>query len=69
MNVLTHSKERRRLLQKEEIIALIVALSPILITFFGLLEASVKLLDTIINSRSARLKGTQRRKNRKKNNR
>ena len=68
MNVLTYSRERRRLLQ-EEIIAMLVALTPILITFMGLLESCVKLLDTIMKSRSASSKGKQRRKKRKKNNR
>ena len=56
-------------MQKEEIIAMLVALTPILITFMGLLEACVKLLDTIMKSRSASPKGKQRRKKRKKNNR
>lgn len=48
--------ERRSLLQNADIIVLIVILAPVLIAFLGLIEASVKLIDTIVKARSSRSK-------------
>ena len=62
MNVLTQSRERRGLLQKADVIATILAVTPILLAIISLVGECVKLADTIIKARSASLKGKQKRK-------
>ena len=52
--------ERRSLLQNADIIVLIITLAPVLIAFFGLIEASVKLIDTIVKARSSRSKSKKK---------
>jgi hypothetical protein len=55
MNVLSKSEERSSLLQDVDIIGILLA-------FIGLIEACVKLADTIINTRSSKRKSKKKRK-------
>lgn len=55
MNVLSKSEERSSLLQGVDIIGILLA-------FIGLIEACVKLADTIINTRSSKRKSKKKRK-------
>ena len=50
------------LLQEVDIIGILLASAPVLIAFIGLIEACVKLADTIINARSSKLKSKKKRK-------
>ena len=62
MNVLSKSEERSSLLQDVDIIGILLAIAPVLLAFIGLIEACVKLADTIINTRSSKRKSKKKRK-------
>ena len=56
-------------MQEVDIIGILLASAPVLIALIGLIEACVKLADTIINARSSKLKSKKKRKRMQKNNR
>ncbi len=45
-----------------DIIGILLAIAPVLLAFIGLIEACVKLADTIINTRSSKRKSKKKRK-------
>ena len=55
-------KKGEAFLQEVDIIVILLASAPVLIALIGLIEACVKLADTIINARSSKLKSKKKRK-------
>ncbi|MCR1932074.1 hypothetical protein [Enterococcus gallinarum] len=55
-------KKGEAFLQEVDIIGILLASAPVLIALIGLIEACVKLADTIINARSSKLKSKKKRK-------
>ncbi|BDG68095.1 hypothetical protein ENLAB_16590 [Enterococcus innesii] len=49
-------------MQGVDIIGILLAIAPVLLAFIGLIEACVKLADTIINTRSSKRKSKKKRK-------